>query len=173
MKLLGYVNDEAEATRVLGLLETKGIPTFRKWAGWRGIPAYRVAVFVCLDQQYPDALALMSDPDHVVANPVDVKEYDRLAEAMGHAKVLKGALIALAIAVLVFVAFVLVFDLRLGLDRIDRDPWRQRPPSTANASNRAMTSATLIKSITPGNSTRLPHGSALAGLPRKVRAASS
>ena len=77
MKLIGHVHDQNAYQETVGLLHSRGIPTFTKHSGapvmWP--TAFRVALYVALDKHYEDALALLSNPDHKVEEPVDVEKY--------------------------------------------------------------------------------------------------
>jgi hypothetical protein len=73
MKLLGIYIDSAEADRVCGLLEEKGILVFRERPEPRS--GLQDAVFVCLDSQLDDAQAVLRDPSYEPAQPIDVAQY--------------------------------------------------------------------------------------------------
>ena len=97
MKSLGYINDPAAFASTRELLRSRGIPTYVEAAG-RNI--YRSVVFVCINQQYDDAVALMKDPNHVVAQPVDVEAFEAAAQNTGMGTILRGSLVFLAFLLL-------------------------------------------------------------------------
>ena len=80
MQLLTYASGAADATRILSLMHERGIPT---WTESTRLPGTQnpmeQAVFVCIDDQFDDARALLADPDHVVRDPVDVAEFQARA----------------------------------------------------------------------------------------------
>ena len=80
MQLLTYASGAADATRILSLMHERGIPT---WTESTRLPGTQnpmeLAVFVCIDDQFDDARALLVDPDHVVRDPVDVAEFEARA----------------------------------------------------------------------------------------------
>ena len=97
MRLLAYIDSREERGRIANLLESRGIPVFCS----NSIRAIRTPpIFVCLDAQYDDAVALLSNSEHEVAQPVDVEAFRR-AEADAQPEVLKGAAIALLATALV------------------------------------------------------------------------
>jgi hypothetical protein len=75
MRLLTYVHDADLASEIILRLHHKGIPTLVKGTGVRGL--FREAIFVCLNVQFDDARALLDNPDHEVAEPVDVDAFKR------------------------------------------------------------------------------------------------
>jgi hypothetical protein len=52
--------------------------TFRMTPWFTG---YKKGLWVCLDEQYRDALALLKNPEHQVTQPVDVEAFHRELEA--------------------------------------------------------------------------------------------
>ncbi len=75
MKHLRRFEDEESSTVALYLLRDNGIPTHTT-SSVKG--SYQLDVHVILDHQYDDAVRLLEDPTHEVANPVDMNEFDRL-----------------------------------------------------------------------------------------------
>lgn len=104
MRLLEYVSNASERDRITTLLESRGIPVFCQ----DNIPTIRNptrgAVFVCINAQYEDAVALLTNEDHEVRQPVDVEEFRTAVSTVGLPAVLKGALIVLAAVLLAWAA---------------------------------------------------------------------
>lgn len=101
MRLLTRVYGLPELHRVTSLLHSKGIPTFVESAGLpRGAPQW--VVFACLNSQANDALKLLVDPEHVPANPVDVKEFDRVAFSSNLPTILRWSLVTLLVVASLF-----------------------------------------------------------------------
>jgi hypothetical protein len=91
MKSLGCFEDPDERERVRDLLASRGIPTY-----W--IRTYRSVhgmLFVCINEQFDDALALLKNPNHEVVQPVDVAEFDRRAKTEGLGAILSGTVAVL------------------------------------------------------------------------------
>ena len=97
MRSLPYIDSLEERKRVAALLESHGIPVF---LGKSGRHARTAPMFVCINAHYDDAIALLANPDHEVAEPVDVEAFRR-AEAAALPTVLRGAAWALVALVLV------------------------------------------------------------------------
>lgn len=67
-----------ELARIRSLLEENGIPLYEAHSP-RGA---NQGIYVCLDEQYDDAVALLRNPSHKVTAPIDVEDfYRKLAEA--------------------------------------------------------------------------------------------
>lgn len=84
MRLVHQADREDEARGIWLMREANGIPAaltgeFMVGVMRFGIPKV-VGVWVYLDSQAEDARRLLADPDHVVAEPVDVAEFYRLSE---------------------------------------------------------------------------------------------
>jgi hypothetical protein len=104
MRLLAYVDSAAERDRLTWLLESRGIPTFHQ-SGARSVLgriAARGALFVCINAQYDDAVALLANENHEVREPVDVDEFKKAAGTTSPALV-KGVLLLLAVVVAVWI----------------------------------------------------------------------
>ena len=99
MRLLTYVQSLEERNRIVGLLESHGIPLFYDKSG-RTVLVSTIPIFVCIDAQYDDAIALLANDEHEVAGPVDVEAFRR-AERQAEPAVLKGAAFALFAVALV------------------------------------------------------------------------
>lgn len=98
MKSLGEFNHSTECSQIRELLASRGIPTY--WnPGFGGACA---PLFVCIDEQYNDALALLKNPEHTVAHPVDVKEFTQAERTQGFGTILigGGAILLLLLAVI-------------------------------------------------------------------------
>ena len=95
MRLLCYVHERTKLWEVQDFLSSKGVPTragLRRFAD-----ADPVALFVCIDAQYEDAVALLRDPRSVVTHPIDVELWSRAVNQSGLGVVLKYALLFLAV----------------------------------------------------------------------------
>jgi hypothetical protein len=68
-------------------------------------------LFVCIDEQYDDALALLEDPTHTVAHPVDIKEFKQAQQTQGFGTLLSGAG-AILLALLILAGILLAIGLR-------------------------------------------------------------
>lgn len=91
-----------ELERLRALLEDHGIPIYVT----DSVRAGRGSVFVCLDSQFEDAVALLRDPHHRVSQPVDVAQfYESLDRATSQAPFTVRALLGvLALLLLLVVA---------------------------------------------------------------------
>ncbi len=80
------------------LLASHGIPTY--WN--QGLGGARAPLFVCIDEQYDDALALLKNPEHVVAHPVNVEEFKQAGRNQGLGPILisVGGVLLLLLGVL-------------------------------------------------------------------------
>ena len=110
MRYLTQTGGEASASVIKSLLEEKGIPVVVQNEGLRRNrsegPTFRSRIFVCLDSQYDDACALLKNANHVVANPVNAREYHEWAAAQPLSRYLTwGAPVAL-VGVVAFVLLV-------------------------------------------------------------------
>src|SRR5262249_6375222 len=99
MRLIAQTGSIAERDRIARLLESRGIPVFHDKSG-QSVLIKTVPIFVCIDTQYDDALALLANENHEVAAPVDVEAFHK-AEGDAQPIVAKGAAIALLFAVLI------------------------------------------------------------------------
>jgi len=93
MKSLGSFGNSAECAEIRDLLASRGIPTFLA-TGYR---ARRGTLFVCINEQFDDALAVLKNPEHEVAQPVDVAEFEQAARTQG-----LGTILASGVAFLMF-----------------------------------------------------------------------
>lgn len=97
-----------ELSALQNLLERNGIPIYVD-----GVRAgrYNIAsVSVYIDAQHADALALLDNPEHIVAHRVDVHEYYASIAAVGHSGILRYAIGILAVVVAVFLLTLLIFN---------------------------------------------------------------
>ena len=74
MRFLGRISDSGERQRIRSLLESNGIPVFEQL--WRWAPL-GTAMFVCINEQYDDAIALLANENHEVRDPVDIEQFER------------------------------------------------------------------------------------------------
>lgn len=97
MRLLAYVASRSEQARLVGLLQSRGIPVLGdEMPGIRY--SMQTALFVCIDEQYDDALALLTNPEHTVSAPVDVDAFWK-ASARTQPELLRWSLVTLAVLV--------------------------------------------------------------------------
>ena len=108
MKRLCVVSTFEEADRIARLLEGKGIPIdWRGGSATRNVRApYSAALYVCLDSQFEDALAILRDPSHVPAQPVDAAQYRLDIEVDGMKSVLNYLLAPCLVVVAIFVLLI-------------------------------------------------------------------
>jgi hypothetical protein len=106
MRFLGNFHDPDERTRVRNLLESHGIPVFRQ--GGLSFGLSRHALFVCLNEQYSDALALLENESHEVRNPVNIEQFEKAERTSGLQLELKYALLVLLGIVLIWAAVVAI-----------------------------------------------------------------
>jgi hypothetical protein len=106
MRLLSNFHDPDERTRVGNLLESHGIPVFRQ--GGMSFGLSRHALFVCLDEQYSDALALLKNANHEVRNPVNIEQFEKAEQTFGLNTELKYGLLILLGIVLICAAVVAI-----------------------------------------------------------------
>ena len=107
MRLLTYVYSRTEQERLVGLLQSHGIPVLGD--EMQGIRyTTQIALFVCIDEQYDDALALLKNPEHAVSEPVDVDAFWK-ASARTQPELLRWSLVALAVLVGVCILVVAIW----------------------------------------------------------------
>lgn len=80
MKLLLKTKEKNELDRVRMLLESRGIPVHvdgenQHHLGGHAMPFIQYRLNVVLDAQYDDALKLLEDENHEVAEPVDMEAF--------------------------------------------------------------------------------------------------
>ena len=93
-----------EHDRIRELLERNGIPIY---VGARTPRSGPVGLFVCLDEQHDDAVALLRNPHHTVANPVDVADYyKQLDAALRQTPFSTATMISIIVALVMIVAIV-------------------------------------------------------------------
>lgn len=97
MRLLDCANSTLQRPEIVALLESRGIPVF-VGAGSKLRYPTRGAIYVCLDAQYDDAVALLGDENHDVAEPVDVEAFWKKAPGT-LPTILNWALAALALVI--------------------------------------------------------------------------
>ena len=85
MRILLHSTDLTEIESLRLLLEGHGIPVFvgseNSAAATGAVIANKMTLWVCLDHQLDDARALLKDPSHTVAAPVDVAAFHQRASA--------------------------------------------------------------------------------------------
>jgi hypothetical protein len=82
VKIVFSTEDDLEYQEAATRLSDAGIPVtepskYSELAGYMVGPRSRV-LCVWLDHQYEDAIRLLADPNHVVKNPVDWEEFERV-----------------------------------------------------------------------------------------------
>jgi len=86
MQLLFESESSEKINSTKELLESRGIPVFISGTeSFRMRPLlvlYRKGVWVCLDEQFDDAVMLLKNPDHEVSNPVDVDAFHSSLEQL-------------------------------------------------------------------------------------------
>jgi len=109
VKYLGRFHNESKAQELILLLESKGIPVYAVPFSIRWIGYLSTALHVYLDDQYPDACALLTDPEHQVRQPVDRATFEQLqATQWESTPLVKWSWIVVALAAAFFLASVLV-----------------------------------------------------------------
>jgi cytochrome b subunit of formate dehydrogenase len=137
LKLIGYSYSHEQTTRITSLLKFKGIPTHITYAYGHAM-SYKAAIFVCIDHQLNDAKLLLANPNHVVSDPVDIEEFDKLNVSIGHGAILKWALWGLVVVLLLFAVTVYVV-------------WRTQTPKP-NYAIKATSVERLVSSFASGAS---------------------
>ena len=82
MRYLRDVHDAEEVDRLVALLEDRGIAPYVQPIGLRRM-LKRYKLFVMLDAQFEDAVALLRDPEHVVVHPLDPAAIAAIRESHG------------------------------------------------------------------------------------------
>lgn len=90
MKFLLKTKEKNELDRIRMLLESRGIPVHvdgenEHRLGGHAMPFIGYRLNVVIDSQYEDALKLLEDENHEVANPVDMEEFRDYQEQAGPA----------------------------------------------------------------------------------------
>jgi hypothetical protein len=104
MRVLGYFHTSEELSRVTDMLESRGIPVYAE--GLRRYMSTSWCLFVCINDQYEDALALLTNAHHEVRRPVDVAKFKSEVQVPGSPEILKNALLILLGLVLLASALV-------------------------------------------------------------------
>lgn len=117
MKLIRETKDKNELDRFRRLLESRGIPVHvgeenQHYLGGHAMPFLRYRLHVMLDSQYDDALKLLEDENHEVADPVDMNAF-REYEAQARPEVMNRMLgwmgvIVLILSVLLYIMYQVV-----------------------------------------------------------------
>ena len=100
MKRLASLSSQMEMTKLVGLLESKGILVHVTKTHGRGM--WGGDVWIVLPHQYDDARALLANPAHVVSHPADVEAFRNRRSDYGFALIMKGAALALVGVALLF-----------------------------------------------------------------------
>lgn len=113
MQILFHTTEKAEALNTKILLELHGIPTFigseNSGPAFGFMAANKYTLWVCLDEQLQDAVALLENPEHEVTTAIDVDEYYKAIEeqtAKSTSKTKDGLMLGLVLfAILIFVTW--------------------------------------------------------------------
>jgi hypothetical protein len=97
MKSLGSFGNTPECDQIRDMLASRGIPRYLA-TGYR---ARRGTLFVCINEQFDDALAVLKNPEHEVAQPVDIAEFERAAQTDGLGTILMGSVALLLFLLLI------------------------------------------------------------------------
>ena len=85
MRLLLESTDSNHLLSVRLLLEQNGIPVFVSSANTHNLLSHYAGVkkglWVCLDMHYADAVALLTNPEHEVNEPVDIRDFEQVLAA--------------------------------------------------------------------------------------------
>jgi hypothetical protein len=102
MRRIGTFESDEAAWNAISLLEAAGIPVFLQEGRDTRMGRTDPQLSVYLDSQFEDALMVLSDPNHVVRDPVDVEQFKKEVEAFDHSLILSRTLVFLAAAVAFF-----------------------------------------------------------------------
>jgi hypothetical protein len=117
MKLIRETKDKNELDHICTLLESRGIPVHvgeehQHQLGGHAMPFLRYRLHVVLDSQYDDALKLLEDENHEVAEPVDIKAFRECEEEEARPEVMNRMLGWMGVMVLILsVLLYLMFQL--------------------------------------------------------------
>jgi hypothetical protein len=101
MKLLVRSTSSEERARIKTLLEDRGIPVFEQ-PGYRTVA--EAALFVCINEQYDEAIAVLRNDRHEVRNPIDVEAFEAAKRSSGLSAAVKYSLLVLLLVVIVWAA---------------------------------------------------------------------
>ncbi|BBB62877.1 hypothetical protein UNDKW_4604 [Undibacterium sp. KW1] len=84
MRPIFATEDDNEYTIAWDRLIESGIPVFEP-SKFSNVPGFKIGphhrvLAIWLDHQYEDAMQLLRDPSHIVANPVDVDEFAQIQD---------------------------------------------------------------------------------------------
>ena len=65
-------------------------------------------MFVCINEQYDDAIALLANENHEVRDPVDIEQFEKTEKTYGLQQVLNYALLVLLAIVLMWVGMIAI-----------------------------------------------------------------
>lgn len=110
MRLLKEILDGRELGTLKALLEERGIPVYVAGTGLRDPNAGETKeLWICLEGQYEDAVALLGDPHHKVAHSVDVAEFYRIAAKEKQRPLLSvPAMVGIIVGIVLFVAIAVI-----------------------------------------------------------------
>jgi hypothetical protein len=84
MKILFHSTDKPEIYSANLLLTAKGIPTFigneSSGPALGVVFANKYTLWVCLESQYDDAMAILNDPSHEAKEPVDMIDFQEYVD---------------------------------------------------------------------------------------------
>jgi len=107
MKHLTTAESQQELLELKQLLEIRGIPALLQP---ELAPYKKAELYILIDEQYNDAFSLMSDPNHIVANPVDAETIAQLEnEVASMGDVLWGSIGKYAAPVVVSIIVLFIF----------------------------------------------------------------
>lgn len=96
MKFVYQAYTLAEANEIKELLENAGIPASISNKGFSQLHVpfipHTLGVFIYINTQYNDAIALINNKNHDVAEPVDVNEFYRILNSTSHKEAMHHAM---------------------------------------------------------------------------------
>lgn len=116
MRVLAHFHSDDAAYKTQQRLEKAGVPViveFRHTLMSKGLGS-PYTLSVALDEQYNDAVQLISNPNHLVANPIDVENFKRYTEnGQAHSLVIPKILntgLLLALGLFAIMAVIFLFE---------------------------------------------------------------
>ena len=96
MKFVYQAHTLEEANEIKYLLENAGIPTSisNKRFAQLNVPfiPHTLGIFIYIDSQYDDAIALINNTNHQVSEPVDVDAFYTMLESTSHKEAVHHAM---------------------------------------------------------------------------------
>ena len=113
MKIVYSHSDSSHLHNLANLLVENGIPaTVQGENTGRIMPFafFQASLWIYIDSQYDESVALIADPDYEVKAPVDMAEFEKITKDAGSAKSVNKALIDLLLYAIFLIAcgFVLI-----------------------------------------------------------------